>query len=56
MARHRRRVIVAMVLPRHLGHGAMSMPSHADDGAAKVTWPRRDVDAHANMTLGLICI
>jgi hypothetical protein len=50
------------VLPRHLGRGAKSILSHADDGAAdgaaKVTRPWRDVDAddYANVTPGLICI
>jgi hypothetical protein len=52
----RGQVTVATTLPRQLGHGAMSMPSHAGDGAAEMTWPRRDVDAHANMTPSLICV
>jgi hypothetical protein len=34
----------------------MSLPSHAGDDTAEVTWPRHDVDTHANKTLGLIYI
>jgi hypothetical protein len=33
-----------MALPRQLGRGTMSVPSHAGDQAAEATWPRRDVD------------
>jgi hypothetical protein len=25
--------------------GAISMPSHADDGAIETTWPHHDIDA-----------
>jgi hypothetical protein len=32
-----------MSLPRQLGHGVMSLPSHADDVAIETTWSRRDV-------------
>jgi hypothetical protein len=37
--------MLAMVLPRRLGHSAMSMSSHAGNDAAEVTWLRHDVDA-----------
>jgi hypothetical protein len=52
----RRRVMLAMTLPRQLGHNTMSMPSHASDGDAKATWPWRDVaaDDQANMASGQI--
>jgi hypothetical protein len=45
-----------MVLPWQLGHGAMSVPSHAGNRATEVTWSRRDVsvDDHANVTPSLI--
>jgi hypothetical protein len=36
-----------MLLPRRLGHGAMSLLSHAGDVAAEATWPWRDVDAES---------
>jgi hypothetical protein len=45
-----------------VGHGTMSLSSHAGDDVAEAMvppWPQqpwRDVDAHANMTPGLICI
>jgi hypothetical protein len=46
-----------MMLPRQLGRGAMSVPSHAGDRATEATWSRRDVgaDDHGNVTPGLIC-
>jgi hypothetical protein len=37
------RVMLAMGPPWWLGHGAMSVMSHAGDGATKATWPWRDV-------------
>jgi hypothetical protein len=37
------RVMLAMVLPRRLGHGAMSVSSHTGDRAIEVTWLRHDV-------------
>jgi hypothetical protein len=37
------RVMLAMEPPRRLGHGMMSMSSHASDGVAKATWPWCDV-------------
>jgi hypothetical protein len=48
--------MLAMTLPRQLGHNTMSMPSHASDGDAKATWSWRDVSAddQANMTSGQI--
>jgi hypothetical protein len=48
--------MLAMTLPRQLGHNTMSMPSHASDGDAKATWPWRDVaaDDQANMASGQI--
>jgi hypothetical protein len=41
------RVMLAIALPRRLGRNVMSMLSHAADGAAKVTWPWRDVTAES---------
>jgi hypothetical protein len=35
--------MLAMALLRHLGHGAMSLLSHAGDDATEATWPWRDV-------------
>jgi hypothetical protein len=43
VGRCRCRVILAMELLRRLGHGAMSIPSHASDGVVEVTWSWRDV-------------
>jgi hypothetical protein len=50
--------MLAMALSRRLGHGAMSVPSHAGDHSAEATWLWRNVgaDDHANVTPGLICI
>jgi hypothetical protein len=39
--------MLTIVLSRRLGHGAMSMPSHCGNDAAKATWPRRDVNAES---------
>jgi hypothetical protein len=39
------RVILSMALPRRLGHDAMSVLSHAGDGAVEPTWPWHDVGA-----------
>jgi hypothetical protein len=36
-----------MSLPRQLGYDAISLSSHADDVAAEVTWPWRDVAAES---------
>jgi hypothetical protein len=36
-----------MSLLRRLGHGEMLLSSHASDGAAGVTRPRRDVDVES---------
>jgi hypothetical protein len=39
MVRCRCQVMLAMVLPKRLGWGAMSLMSHAGNGVAEVTWP-----------------
>jgi hypothetical protein len=36
-----------MALSRWLGHGSMSVSTHAGDGAAEATWPWRDVVAES---------
>jgi hypothetical protein len=56
VARCRCLVVLAMVLVRYVGCGAMSLLSHAGDVATEATWPWCDVHAHANMMPGLICI
>jgi hypothetical protein len=43
VARCRFQVMLAMVLPRRLSRNVMSVLSHAGDGVAEATWPRRDV-------------
>jgi hypothetical protein len=47
MTQYRCQVMLAMTLPRQLGHGAMSLSSHADDDATEATWLRRDVSAES---------
>jgi hypothetical protein len=37
--------MLVMAVPRLLSHSVMSMPSHAGDAAAEVTWLRRNVNA-----------
>jgi hypothetical protein len=41
------RVMLAMVLPRQLGHSAMLVPSHAGNDAVEATWTRCDVSAES---------
>jgi hypothetical protein len=38
MVRYLYRVMLAMMLLRQLGRGALSLPSHADDDATETTW------------------
>jgi hypothetical protein len=38
-------VMLVMVLPRQLGHGVMSVLSHAGNDATEVTWLGCDVGA-----------
>jgi hypothetical protein len=42
-----------MSLSRRLGRGAMLLPSHAGDVAAKTTWPWRDVFAESCYVIGV---
>jgi hypothetical protein len=37
----------AMVLPRQLGRGTMSVPSQADDDTTEAIWQRRGVSAES---------
>jgi hypothetical protein len=39
--------MLVMTLPRQLGRGAMSLPSHAGDDVAEATWPRRVVSTES---------
>jgi hypothetical protein len=43
--RWRYRVMLAMTLPRRLGHSALLMPSHDGDGVTEVTWAWRDAES-----------
>jgi hypothetical protein len=43
----RYQAMLVMTLLRRIGRGAMSMPSHASDGATEVIWLRHNVSAES---------